>query len=571
MDADPRPAARALRSNRRRPDCSRGSRRCSRKIRAARDSPSSRRSAGRVPRSSLVLTPAPQGHSGLRRRLPQPLWVLLAATAVLLGLACLNVAGLFLARGSARDREIGTRLALGASRGRISRQLIADSLLLALAGGSLGLLLAPVAMRTLIAFLPSGSNGIAIGHRLAPAAVRVPGERGRGILSGLAPAWQAARRSLASSLRERGGTGLAGVRLRKTIVTVQIALTLTLVIGAALFVRTFDALMAKGPGFATSSLVSFRIDPRRNGYSQPEGARLIRRIEDAIRVSPITQTSAVARVQLLTGGSWNDPMTIRRTNEFRRIATSTECRYTRVLPDDGDRISPDGTSTSAIPARRVTPACARRLSTKPSSSDTWKGATRSACAFARARDRMRSRTQRLSAWCPTSAIAACARNRSRPTSRSRATAVARSTSGFAGTRSRAPIDSHHCPERRSDVADHVLPDAGRSGQPVVEYRAHAGDALLQLRLLALLLSLVGLYGVMSFVVTQRTREIGIRLALGATRRSAIWLVLRDALAMILAGNGDRSAGRLGVGQAGGIAIVRCAAIGSGCHRDRFCC
>jgi len=88
--------------------------------------------------SRLELTAAPQGHSSLRRRLSQPLWVLFAATAVLLGLACLNVAGLFLARGSARDREIRTRLALGASRGRIGRQLLADSVLVALAGGLCG-------------------------------------------------------------------------------------------------------------------------------------------------------------------------------------------------------------------------------------------------------------------------------------------------------------------------------------------------------------------------------------------------------------------------------------------------
>ncbi len=95
--------------------------------------------------SSLQLTPSPQGHSVLRRDLSQPLWVLFAATGVLLGLACLNVAGLFLARGSARGREIGTRLALGASRGRIGRQLLADSLLLAFAGGALGIALAPLA------------------------------------------------------------------------------------------------------------------------------------------------------------------------------------------------------------------------------------------------------------------------------------------------------------------------------------------------------------------------------------------------------------------------------------------
>src|SRR5262249_52101036 len=104
--------------------------------------------------STLDLTAAPEGYSVLRQDLSRPLWVLFVATAVLLALACLNVASLFLARGSARHREISTRLALGASRGRIGRQLLTDSILLAFLGGLLGLVMAPVAVRALIAFLP---------------------------------------------------------------------------------------------------------------------------------------------------------------------------------------------------------------------------------------------------------------------------------------------------------------------------------------------------------------------------------------------------------------------------------
>ncbi len=104
--------------------------------------------------STLELTPAPQGHCGLRRRLAEPLWVLFAATALLLGLACLNVAGLFLARGLAREREISTRLALGASRGRIGRQLLADSILLGMAGGTLGVALAPAVNRSSVRSAP---------------------------------------------------------------------------------------------------------------------------------------------------------------------------------------------------------------------------------------------------------------------------------------------------------------------------------------------------------------------------------------------------------------------------------
>ena len=274
--------------------------------------------------STLVLTPAPQGHSSLRRRMSQPLWVLFAATAVLLGLACLNVAGLFLARGSARGREISTRLALGASRGRIGRQFLADSILLALSGGLLGVALAPLAMRTLIASLPrdAAANALhsTVDARLLFFALLV--SVAAGALSGCAPALQAGRGSLMSSLRERGGTAFGGVRLRKAIVTLQIAFTLVLVIGAALFVRTLTGLLAKGPGFATSSMVSFGLDPLRNGYSRSEASQLIRRVFDEIRDTPGTELSAVARFQLLTGGSWNNPMTIQTNERITTIAMS---------------------------------------------------------------------------------------------------------------------------------------------------------------------------------------------------------------------------------------------------------
>jgi predicted permease len=281
--------------------------------------------------SSLELTPAPQGHSPLRRRLSQPLWVLFAATAVLLGLACLNVAGLFLARGSARGREISTRLALGASSGRIGRQFLADSVLLALAGGSLGILLAPLAMGALLAFLPqdAAANALqsAIDTRLLLFALLV--SVGTGLLSGFAPALQAGRRSLVSSLGQRAGTGAGGLRLRKAIVTAQIALTLILVIGAALFVRTLSGLMAKGPGFDTASLISFGVHPLRNGYTPSESTRLVSRIHDEIRASSSTQSSALAGIQLLTGGSWNGSMTIQAG---QRITTDRVMHLNAVSP-----------------------------------------------------------------------------------------------------------------------------------------------------------------------------------------------------------------------------------------------
>src|SRR5882672_1362681 len=262
--------------------------------------------------STLALTPAPQGHSVLRHDFSRTLWVLFVATVVLLALACLNVAGLFLARGSARHREVSTRLALGASRGRIGRQLLADSVLLAFTGGLLGVVTAPVAVRALIAFLPRNTAATDlqanVDTRLLLFAFLV--SLATGFLAGCVPALQAGRKSLVSSLRERAGTALGGLSLRRAIVTAQIAFTLILVVAAGLFIQTLSGLLARGPGFDTSSLISFGIKPDLNGYSPAEANQLIRRISEGIRSSGNTQASAIARVQLLLGGAWNNSLTI---------------------------------------------------------------------------------------------------------------------------------------------------------------------------------------------------------------------------------------------------------------------
>src|SRR6266566_2153403 len=242
--------------------------------------------------STLELTPAPEGHSVLRQGLSRPLWVLFVATAVLLALACLNVAGLFLARGSARHREISTRLALGASRGRIGRQLLTDSLLLAFLGGLLGVVMAPIAVRALIAFLPHNNTAAtdlqaSINLRMLFFAFLISVVTG--FLAGCAPALQAGRKSLDSALRERGGTPSGGLSLRRGIVTAQIAFTLILVVAAGLFIRTLSGLLAKGPGFDVSSLISFGIKPALNGYSPAEANQLFRRISEGLQSSRSTQ------------------------------------------------------------------------------------------------------------------------------------------------------------------------------------------------------------------------------------------------------------------------------------------
>ena len=493
--------------------------------------------------SSIVLTAAPQGHSGLRRRLVEPLWMLFAVTTVLLGLACLNVSGLFLARGSARDREIGTRLALGASRGRLGRQLLADSLLIALAGGLLGTAAAPIVVRTLVAFLPRETAPTAlnagIDSRLLLFAFAA--SVAAGVLSGLAPAWQSGRRSLVSSLRDRGGTAFGGVRLRRVIVTAQIALTLTLVMGAALFARTLDALMAKGPGFVTSSLVSFGVDSLRNGYSPPEGNRLIRRIDEAIRQSPISRASAIARFPLLTGGSWNDPMTILAD---KRISTDRDVNLNSVTPGFFQAMGIKIIAGRGFDERDI----------REPGEQGWRSAIVNEAFVKRY---LRGRNPLGVLICegsgpdakPNIEVVGVMSNFSYRGIREESEQAyfpffeGEDASGTFYVRIRGtPESSFQSLREIVRSVDPTLPMSDlRTVDEQVDRSLNTERMLATLSgsfsALALLLSLVGLYGVMSYVVTQRTREIGIRLALGARRWSAIWLVLRDALAMIVWGIG----------------------------------
>lgn len=491
--------------------------------------------------SYLTVTPAPQGHSALRRRLADPLWVLFTVTAVLLALACLNVAGLFLARGSAREREISTRLAIGASRGRIGRQFLADSLLIALAGGMLGMAMAPVAVQALIAVLPrdAAANALdaSIDLRLLLFAFLIT--VAAGLLSGFAPAWQAGRRSFVSSLRERGGTGFGGVRLRKIIVTAQIALTLILVIGAALFARTLNVLMAKGPGFATSSLVEFGLDPVRNGYTPREASRLMRRLDEDVRNSPITQSSAVARFALLTGGSWNNPMTIQAD---RRITTDRDVNLNAITPGFFKTLGIKMIAGRTFDERDVRPA--------------GEAGVRSAIvndAFAK---------RYLAGQSPLGVrICQGAGPDAKPDIEVIGVVSDFSYRGLReeseqayfpfleseGTNGSFYVRVRGTPQQALHSMRAILRNADPA-LPIINFRTVDDQLNRSLNtehilatlsgsfgVLALVLSLVGLYGVMSFVVTQRTREIGIRLALGARRSSTMWLVLRDALAMIAAG------------------------------------
>ncbi|HYO80966.1 MAG TPA: ABC transporter permease, partial [Bryobacteraceae bacterium] len=503
-----------------------------------RVSPESR---ARFMASTIELTPAPQGHSFLRRQISQPLLVLFAATAVLLGLACLNVAGLFLARSSAREREIKTRAALGASRGRLGRQLLVDSLVFAFTGGLAGLMLAPFALRVLIAFVPADAAATNLQSSLDSRVLlfTFAVSLAVGVLSGMAPALQSGRRSLISSLKERGGTAFHGARVRKAILTVQIAFTLVLLIGAALFVRSLTDLSQKGPGFETSSLVSFGIDPLRNGYTTADASRLVSRLNKAILDLPTTESSAIAQHQLLSVRIGNNFMTI-QGNE--RIATERMVYLNSVSPGffstlrvrivaGRDLDERDARKSGEMGARSalINEAFARRYFGESSPLGARIGIGNGPDAQPNIeivgvvadfsyRD-LRGDSEQ--AFFPILEGAATGRNFYVRVRGTRDSAMQSVRTAIQRVDPQLPITYFR-------TLDDQVKRSLSTERMLATVSAGFGT-------LALLLSLIGLYGVMAFVVTQRTREIGIRLALGATRGSALWLVLREAIMIIAVG------------------------------------
>jgi len=493
--------------------------------------------------STIGVQPAAQGRSDLRRTLDRPLAVLMAATLLLLLLASLNVASLFLARAAARAREIRTRIALGASRRRVATLLLADSMLIALGGGGLGLVIAPAVSRALLSFLPQEVAAVDITSRMDGRVfvfafvVTVM----TGVLCGLAPAWQAGRVSLIASLTQRSPGGSAGgVRGRKALVVGQMAFTLILLVGAGLLVQTLARLRAQGPGFEAAHLVAFRIDPQRSGLTAEDASRALGRILAEMRSLPEVESAGAAGVELLEGGSWRTYLTIegeRRTVTDRVVHINPvspgllKALGTRVIAgrdfDEGDlRRGGWQDARSAIVnesfARRYfagTSPIGRRIGI-----GDWPDARTDAEIVGVVKDfKYRNlREQDEQAFIPLYEGAAWTaatyylRVRGTPES-----AIAAARAAVARVDPTVPLLSVRTLDdqvARALTTERML--ATLSG-------GFAG--------IALLLSVVGLYGVMAFVVTRRTQEIGVRMALGATRAQAMWLVVADALAMIAAG------------------------------------
>jgi predicted permease len=259
----------------------------------------------------FTLAPAATGRSGLRTQFQQPLVIMMIVVGAVLLIACANIANLLLARATARRRDLSVRLALGASRGRIARLLLCESLLIAFGGGLLGLFVARGGASFLVSQLNASYLDTALDLRVLAFTAGV------GLLTallfGVMPALSASRVSPYLALKEQGRS-IAGDRrfgFRNALIVVQVALSLALVVAAGLFIRTFQSLNQVALGVQVDPLLVVRLDAKRTDAAVDSGGRdarrraLFDRLLEAARATPGVKSAALSRIPLLTGGGSN--------------------------------------------------------------------------------------------------------------------------------------------------------------------------------------------------------------------------------------------------------------------------
>src|SRR5262245_53389190 len=263
-------------------------------------------------RQSFSLIPASRGQSNIRFTFERPLILLQWLVGFVLLIACTNVANLLLARGAARGREIAIRGALGAGRGRLIRQLFVESFILAMAGGTAGLLLSSWMTRALIRILPYDPANISLSTSpdlrilFFTTAITLT----TALFFGLVPALQGSRVPPGTVLKEEAGSIAGGhVRLRKFFVALQVGLSCLLLIGAGLFARTFQNLKNVDLGFNTENVVLFGVRPA-TVYDDPRKLLTYRSLIEGLAAVPGVKAVGANRQMLLTGGRWDSGITI---------------------------------------------------------------------------------------------------------------------------------------------------------------------------------------------------------------------------------------------------------------------
>ena len=261
----------------------------------------------------VILEPGEKGQSSVHEESRTPLLLLLGITGLVLLIACANIANLLLAKGAQRNTEMAVRGSMGATRGQLLRQLLTEALMLAAIGGLAGLGVAWGTLRGIAALLPDQQAAI-LDLQLSPMVIGFTAAvaLGTGILFGLYPAWSATRTDLVASLKSTGQTSgtRSAARFRTGLVTVQIALSMTLLVAAGLFIKSLTNVVREDLGIRTDNVVTFGIAPLLNGYEAERSQILFERLREELEALPGTSGVTSAMVPVLAGSSWGTDVAV---------------------------------------------------------------------------------------------------------------------------------------------------------------------------------------------------------------------------------------------------------------------
>ena len=484
---------------------------------------------------------AENGFSSLRREYENPLWTLLVIASLVLLIACANLANLMLARASTREREVGVRMALGASRARLLRQLFVESLLLSSVGAILGAGLAQLLSRVLVAFLSKQDSPLFMD--LAPDWRVLAFTAGLAVLTcllfGLTPALRSTRVAPVSVLKAagRGMTfGREHFGLRRALVVSQVALSLVLLMGALLFVRTLRNLLTLDMGFRHDNVIVANFNLAALNLPANRRQNFKHDLLERVRALPGVDNAADTAIVPISGNSWNDNIVVEGSEQRKAIPWFSRVSpgYFKTLrtPFLTGRDFNDHDSATSPKVAIVNESFAKNI---------LNGANPIGVRF------------RLDSYI------------GKPSATHEIVGLVKDTK-YRDLREK-PIPLVYVAAAQDDRPDNfpqflirstlpprtVLPSIKeailQSGpQIIIDFRTmetQIRDSLLRERLmatlsgffgfLAVLLAIVGLYGVISYTVARRTNEIGIRVALGAQRIDVVGMIMREAVALLILG------------------------------------